>query len=167
MAALSPKLIRDLMTVGAPTCAPDTLLKELARLLLETGCESIVVLDEGHALGVVGENELVASLGREDWRTLTAADVMREGVPQLPPDIPLAAGALLMRDMRVRTVFLMHHAAGVEYPAAYLSYRHLLRYLAAESEEELHDLGIYARRQAPVESFIHRRDEARKKAKKI
>lgn len=167
MTALNPKLVRDLMTVGVQTCAPDTPLKELARLMLETGCESIVVLDEGHALGVVGENELVASLGWEDRGALTAADVMREGVPQLPPDIPLAAGALLMRDMGMRTVFLMHHAAGVEYPAAYLSYRHLLRYLAAESEDELRDLGIYARRQAPVESFIRRRDEARRKAKKI
>lgn len=164
MAALNPKLIRDLMTVGVQTCAPDTPLKALARLMLEAGCESVVVLDEGHALGVVGENELVASLGREDWSALTAADVMREGVPQLPPDIPLAAGALLMRDMGARTVFLMHHAAGVVYPAAYLSYRHLLRYLAAESEDELRDLGIYANRLAPVESFIQRRDEARKKA---
>lgn len=166
MATLKPKLIRDLMTVGVQTCAPGTPLRDLARLLLETGCESVVVLDEGHALGVVGENELIASLGRERWDELIAADVMREGVPQLPPDIPVAAGALLMRDMGVRTVFLMHHAAGVIYPAAYLSYRHLLRYLAAESEDELRDLGIYANRQSPVESFIKRRDEARKKAKK-
>lgn len=166
MAALRPKLIRDLMTVGVQTCAPGTPLPDLARLMLETGCESVVVLDEGHALGVVGENELVASLGREGWDDLTAADVMREGVPQLPPDIPVAAGALLMRDMGVRTVFLMHRAAGVEYPAAYLSYRHLLRYLAAQSEAELGDLGIYANRQSPVESFIRRRDEARKKAKR-
>ncbi len=164
MATLSPKLIRDLMTVGVQTCAPDTPLPELARLLLETGCETVVVLEEGHALGVAGEDELVASLGRENWDALTAADVMREGVPQVPPDIPIAAAALLMRDMGVRTLFLMHHAAGIEYPAAYISYRHLLRFMAAESDADLRDLGIHANRQPPLQTFILKRDEARKKA---
>jgi hypothetical protein len=42
-----------------------------------------------------------------------------------------------------------------------LSYRHLLRYMTASSEDDLKDLGISAQRQMPLESFIKRRDEAR------
>ena len=167
------------MTVGVLTCTPDTALPELARQMIDRGCESVVVMADGHALGVVSEDELVAAFSRatfdhpdhdrtENFRPgtfgLTVEDVMREGVPQVPPDIPLTAAAQVMRDLGVRTLFLMHHAGGVEYPAAQISYRHLLRYLASEDADDLRDLGIYAERQSPLETFILRRDEARKKA---
>lgn len=164
MAPSSHKLVRDLMTVGVPTCTADTLLSDLARLVLEKGFEAIVVMKDGHALGVVGEHELVRACTRENAHSLVADQVMREGVPQVPPDIPLSAAALLMQDLGVQTLFLMHHAGGVEYPAAYISYRHYLRLLAAESEEELRDLGIYAQRQLPLQEYIRRRDESRKRA---
>jgi hypothetical protein len=88
---------------------------------------------------------------------------MRDGVPQVPPDIPLTAAAQLMQDFKVRTLFLMHHAGGIEYPAAMISYKHLLRHLVADNETELRDLGIGAERQTPLEMFIQRRDAARNK----
>jgi len=88
---------------------------------------------------------------------------MRPDVPELPPDIPLAAAAQLMRDMGVRVIFLNHHAGGIKYPAAYLTYRHLLRHLAARDGEDLKDLGIKAEREAPLEVFLRRRDEALRK----
>ena len=159
----STRLVRDLMTVGVLTCAPDTPLVNLARLLLDKNCEAVVVMQAGHALGVVGEDELVSAFKREAPEGLVAEDVIREGVPQVPPDIPLAAAAQLMQDQGVRTLFLMHHSGGIEYPAAQISYRHLLRLLAAEDESELRDLGMHAERQSPLEAFIQRRDAARKK----
>jgi hypothetical protein len=60
----------------------------------------------------------------------------------------------------------MHHAGGIEYPAAVLTYKHLMRLLAARSPEELADLGIQARRQSPIETFIQRRDAARESVRK-
>lgn len=152
------------MTVGVQTCAPGDALLELAQLMLQKGCEAVVVMKDGHALGVVGEDELVRACTQDDMHSLTVEQIMREGVPQVPPDIPLAAAAHLMQDQGVKTLFLMHHAGGVEYPAAYISYRHYIRLLAAESENDLRDLGILADRQAPLQAFIQRRDEARKKA---
>lgn len=161
-----PELVRDLMTVGVLTCAPDTSLDDLARVMLDKNCEAVVVMQDGHALGVVGEDELVAAFNRENPRRLVAEDVLREGVPQVPPDIPLAAAAQLMRDLGVRTLFLMHHAGGIEYPAAQISYRHLLRYLAAQEKDDLRDLGMHAERQSPLEAFIQRRDAARNKTRR-
>ncbi len=152
------------MTVGVPTCAPDTLLSDLARLSLEKGFEAFVVMEDGHALGVVGEREMAAGSTSEEVDTLLAEQVMHEGVPQVPPDIPLSAAALLMGDLGVQTLFLMHHAGGIEYPAAYISYRHFVRLLAAESDDDLSDLGIYADRQPPLEEYIQRRDDARRRA---
>jgi len=161
-----PRLVRDLMTVGVETCPPHTPVVDLARRLLEKGIEEIVILADGHALGVVGQAELVRAFAHStlaDVKLLKASDVLREGVPQIPPDIPLTAAAEIMFDQGVRTLFLMHHAGGVEYPAAQISYRHYLRAIAAQEDEDLRDLGILAQRQSPLDTFVQRRDEARKK----
>ena len=162
------KLVRDLMTVGVPTCPPATPLVDLTRLMLEKNWEAVIVLDdeEGHALGVVSQDELVKAYEREDARALTAEQVMREGVPQIPPDIPLAVATQMMIDQNVRAFFLMHNAAGVTYPAAMITYRHILRHLAAQSADDLKDMGIAAARQAPLEQFIARRDAAKKAAER-
>lgn len=161
-------LVRDLMTVGVPTCPPDTPIVAVTQLLLEHDHEGLVVLDhEGHAVGVVSRDDLVRVYAHTNRTALTAGDIMTEGVPEIPPEIPLTAAAQIMRDMGVRIVFLMHNADGVTYPAAMLSYRHFLRHLAAGDSTDLKDLGIRAEREAPLETFFRRRDEARRQAHKV
>ena len=164
----SRKLVRDLMTVGVPTCPPDTSIVDLTRLMLEKNWEAVIVLEgeEGQAVGVVSQDELVKAYEREGARTLTAEQIMHEGVPQIPPDIPLTVAAQMMLDQHVRAFFLMHNAAGVTYPAALITYRHILRHLAAQNADELQDMGIAAARKAPLEQFIERRDAARRDAAK-
>ena len=157
-----PTLVRDLMTVGVLTCTPQTLVPEIAQMLLEHDLDDVIVLDEGKALGVVGQDELVAAFSRDEYRELTAVEVMREGVAQIPPEIPLTAAAQLLRDQGIRTFFLMHHAAGIEYPAAAISYKHFLRLIVANSPDDLSDLGIRANRVAPLDDFIRRREETKK-----
>jgi CBS-domain-containing membrane protein len=158
-----PKLVRDLMSVGVLTCPPDTTAIDLARLFLEKEVEAVIVLDDqGHAVGTVGRDELVRAYAHADYQELTAEAVMRDGVVQAPPDIPLTAAAQIMQDHGVRALFLMHHAGGIEYPAAMLTYSHFLRHMAAADEEELRDLGIKAEREPPLVTFLRRRDEARR-----
>ena len=160
---LSPELVRDLMTVGVATCLPETPVVELARMILEEEIEEIVVLEEGNALGVVGQDELIRAYATGAYQGLTAEEIMREGVPQVPPEIPLTAAAQVMLDRCGRALFLMHHAAGMEYPAAIVTYRHFLRHMAAKDAAELRDLGILAERQTPLDTFIQRRNAARKR----
>jgi predicted transcriptional regulator len=107
---------------------------------------------------------LVNAYERDDVRELIAEDVMSEGVPELPSDITLKLAAQLLRDKDIRVAYMNHNSAGIIYPAASISYRHLVRHLAAENEEELKDLGFNAERKSPLEQFIERRDEARKQA---
>lgn len=163
-ASMTRQLVRDLMTVGVETCAPDTPIADLARLLLENGGEEIVVLEGGHALGTVGVAQLLQAYAKGGYQDLKAGDVLQEGILQIPPDIPLTAAAQIMLDQRRNTLFLMHHAGGIEYPAAVLSYRHLLRHMIARDEQDLKDLGIYAERKPPLESFIQRRNAARRQS---
>jgi ribosomal protein S25 len=89
---------------------------------------------------------------------------MSEGVPELGADIPLTVAAQMMKDKGIRIAYMMHNSAGIIYPAAFISYRHILRHMAAKDDSELKDLGLAAERKSPIEQFIARRDEARKKA---
>ena len=160
-----PKLVRDLMTVGVPTCKSTTPVVDIANFLIENNFEELVVLGEGgEGIGVCGYKELVNAYEREHVRELTAEDVMSEGVPELPSDITLKLAAQLLRDKGIRVAYMNHNSAGIIYPAASISYRHLVRHLAAENEEELKDLGFNAERKSPLEQFIERRDEARRQA---
>jgi CBS domain-containing protein len=162
---MKPTLVRDLMTVGVPTCKWDSPIMDIARFLLEKNVEAMCVLDEeGHGIGVVGEQELVSAYGRDNIDELKAEDIMSEGVPELGADIPLTVAAQTMKDRGIRIAYMMHNAGGIIYPAAYISYRHILRHMAARDEGELKDLGLAAERKSPIEQFIERRDEARRKA---
>jgi CBS domain-containing protein len=162
---LKMKFVRDLMTVGVPTCKITTPVVDIARFLIENNIEEMVVLgNEGEGVGVCGYKELVNAYERDGVRELTAEEVMSEGVPELPSDIPLKVAAQLMKDKNIRVAYMNHNSAGIIYPAASISYKHLVRHLAAKDESELKDLGINAERKSPLERFIERRDEARRQA---
>ena len=162
---MQSKLVRDLMSVGVPTCKATTLIMEIARYILEHNIEEMVVLGtEGEGIGVVGYDELVKAYCRDDDQLLTAEDVMREGVPDLPADIPLRLAAQMMKDKGIRVAYMTHNSAGIIYPAASISYKHILRVMAARDESELKDLGVAAERKSPIDTFLARRDEARRKA---
>lgn len=162
---MNPLLVRDLMTVGVPTCKMDTPIVDIARFLVENNVEEMVALgSEGEGVGIVGYEELVNAYHRDNIRGLTAEEVMREGVPELPSDIPLAVAAQMMKDKGIRVAYMTHNSAGIIYPAAMISYKHIVRHIAAKDESDLRDLGIAAERRSPIEQFVQRRDEARRKA---
>ncbi len=161
-------IVRDLMTLGVQSCGPDTPVSEVARQLVERELEGLTVLDhEGHAIGKVTEADLIAAYGRvggaEALRDLAAEDVMSEDVPDLPPEIPLEAAAELMRDRGQRIVYSMHNSAGISYPAAVITFWHFLRHMAARDNSDLIDLGIHAARRSPMEIFMQKRNEARRR----
>ena len=159
-----PTIVRDLMTVGVTVCSQGTPLDEVARLMVEKNLEAVVILDEeGNAFGFVGQTELLKALSRPDWKALKVEDIVREDIPEIPADIPILAAAQIMQDRHVRVLFFLHHAGGIAYPAGILTYRHILRWMAARSDDELKDLGIQADRLSPLDTFILRRDAARKK----
>lgn len=159
----SPLLVRDLMSVGVPTCPVDVPVTELVKKMLEKDWEAVVVLEseQGHAVGVVSQANILQAYARSDYTQLTAEDVMGETLPTVPPDIPITAAAQLMLDQGTRVVYITHHAGGIKYPAAWLTLKHLLRYL---SGEDLSDLGIRATREKPLDVFLRRREEARARA---
>ena len=159
---MTTKLVRDLMHIGVETCQADTLLVEAVRTLLREELESFIVLDENsHAVGKLSRREAVAVFGvsaadMRDVKTLIVADVMRPDIPEVPPDIPATAASQIMLDRGIREIYLMHHGGGSSWPAAVLRFEDVLRYLAAESEADVADMGAGARRTSPIEAFMER-----------
>jgi predicted transcriptional regulator len=154
--------VRDLMTVGVVSLKKQTPVLEIARQMIAKDLEGVVILDdEGHAEGCLSQEEMIQVYSRPDVDTLKAVDIMKEGVPQIPPDIPLIAAAQIMFDIGVRALYIMHHSGGIEYAAGVITYHHLLRHLAAKTDDELRDLGISAQRKSPLEIFIERREAVR------
>jgi predicted transcriptional regulator len=156
------------MTVGVVTCGPHTSIKVIAQAIVEKDLEAVVVLDsEGHALGFVDRDDLVHAYSHGNYENLTAQEIMKVELPQIPPDIPIAAAAQLMQDQGLRVFFLTHHAGGIKYPAALISYKHFLRHLMVQEKTELNDLGIRADRKAPLDAFLERRDAQKSQNKNI
>lgn len=159
-----PKLVRDLMTVGVFTCHLNTPLADLIEKMLEGKHVGVAVLDdEGHAVGAVTLNELVKAYGIGVFKDKTAEDIMNPEVPQIPPDIPLNVAAQIMQDMGTRIVFIMHNAGGIGYPAAVLTYEHFLRHMVSKEPGDLIDLGVGAPRENPLDIFVKRREETKRK----
>ncbi len=144
------KLVRDLMHIGVPTCRADTPLVKAVHRLLREKLEALIVLDDnGHAVGMLAQSEIVAVYGQlgtniQEYETLTVADVMRPDIPKIPPDIPATAAVQIMLDQNLREIYLMHHDGGIGWPAAVLRFEDVLRHLAAESEAEMADMGADA-----------------------
>lgn len=163
---MTTKLVRDLMHIGVTTCRADVPLVEAVRILFRKGLESLIVLDgNSHTVGMFSRREAVVAFGRSganmrDIKTLTVGEVMRPDIPQVPPDIPAIAAAQIMLDQGVREIYLMHHGVGTSWPAAVLRFEDVLRYLAAESEADVADMGAGAPRKSPIEAFIERYSKA-------
>ena len=157
-------MVRDIMTVGVPTCPPDFDLVKLVKIMVEKSFESVVVQNpEGHAVGFISREELVKTYSSGNYEELTAEEVMNHKLPQLPPDIPVAAATQIMKDMGVRVVYLTHHAGGIEYPAAQLTYDNILSHMAKKDGEVPDTVGIKAERKSPIELFQERKNAALRK----
>ena len=69
-----PRLVRDWITVGVITCRPQTTVPELAQLLLDHDLDELIVLDDGKAVGVEGQDDLYKAFARDNTKLLTASD---------------------------------------------------------------------------------------------
>jgi CBS domain-containing protein len=160
----SRNLVRDLMQIGVTTCPGSTLIAELAEIMLSRDLFSVIILDreDGNAVGVVDQSDLMRAFTLDDYENLNAEQIMQETIPQVPADIPLKTAIQMMLDNHLQTYYLMHHSGGISYPAAYFSYRNVLRFLAARDEMDLADLGIDKEKRLPLEESYKKRNVARR-----
>lgn len=96
--------LRDLMTTDVRTCAPDTPLSDVARIMEEADCGFVPVVDGGRVAGVITDRDIVlraVARGR-DTRTTTARECMTSPAVTVGPDTDAHAAADLMADKQIR-----------------------------------------------------------------
>lgn len=124
------KLVRDVMKIGVPTCAPDAKLIEIAKIMVRDGADAVIVMDEEDgAIGVVSQSDLVRAYTR-NWQLLAAKDVMTEKILSIEPESPITAVANMMQDEKVHQVFIMHEHPGTGKPSAVVTMRAIVRAMA-------------------------------------
>lgn len=96
--------LRDLMTTDVRTCAPDTPVSEVARIMEEADCGFVPVVEGGRVAGVITDRDIVlraVARGR-DIRTTTARECMTSPAVTVGPDTDAHAAADLMADKQIR-----------------------------------------------------------------
>ena len=124
-----PKLVRDLMKIGVPTCETDTCLNEIAKIMARDNVDAVIVMDEYGACGVVSQSDLVKAFPR-NWELLTAKEVMTERIISITPDTAAIAAAHMMMDEKVHQVFIMHEHPGPSRPSAVITMNAIVREMA-------------------------------------
>jgi CBS domain-containing protein len=103
----SPMTVRDIMSKNVACCAPETSLKEVARMMVENDCGEIPVVDvTGRPLGVVTDRDITCravAQGRNPL-TLQAADCMSTPCIAVTPETSLEACCATMERNRIRRV---------------------------------------------------------------
>src|SRR6185503_11289259 len=99
--------VQDIMTRDPACCSPETPLPEVARLMRETDCGQIPVVERGETgrpVGVITDRDIVMrslAVGRDPVR-LSARDVMSSPVVTLSPEHSVEECGRLLEDHRIR-----------------------------------------------------------------
>ena len=129
------KLVRDLMRIGVATCTLETLLPEVAQIMVRDQTESLIVMDEFGACGVISQTDLVHAYAR-NFSLLAAKDVMTDKIISVPPEAAVTAATNLMQDEKVHQVFIMHEHPGPSRPSAVITMRAIIREMAGLEPEK-------------------------------
>ena len=129
------KLVRDIMKIGVPTCNLETPLPEVAKIMVRDQTDSLIVMDDFGACGIVSQSDLVHAYSR-NFMLLTAKDVMTEKIISIPPEAALTTAANLMQDEQVHQIFIMHEHPGPSRPSAVITMRAIVREMAGLEPEK-------------------------------
>lgn len=113
--------VRDLMTTGPLTVAPDTLLKEAARMMVRNKVSGLPVISDGDLVGIVTEGDFLRQEANRDQpyrfslldalfgegpsnppAVETVAEVMTESVISIGPEATIGEAARVMANKRVK-----------------------------------------------------------------
>ncbi len=98
--------VKEVMTSDPASCAPDTTLPEVAKMMVDKDCGEIPVLENKIPVGVITDRDIVCRLIAKNINPLesTAADCMSTPVVTVTPDISLEECSRIMQEKRIRRV---------------------------------------------------------------
>ncbi len=93
--------VRDIMTPDPVTVTPDTLVTDVARIMMDNGIGSVIVVDkDGNPVGIITEQDLISRVlaVKRHPAEVRARDVMSSPLIMVDPDMPLKDAAKIMAD---------------------------------------------------------------------
>jgi CBS domain-containing protein len=122
------KRLSEVMSSPVETCGADESIRQVAQRMVEKNISSVLVLDAaGRPVGLITERDLVARViaeGREDGRTVTAAQVMTGHPYAMAPDAYMYEAMAYMLGHRLKHLPVVD--GGV--PVGMVTLRDLMRY---------------------------------------
>ena len=97
-------MVRDVMTRGVETAAPDTTIAEVARRMRDLDVGSLPVTDGNRLLGIVTDRDLSvrATAAAKDPNSTRVREVMSPELAWIFDDEPADAAARVMRERQIR-----------------------------------------------------------------
>jgi CBS domain-containing protein len=95
--------VKEVMSVRVITVAPQTTVKEVAKLMVEHGVSGVPVADAGRVIGIVSESDILPLHEEKPARPVrTAADVMTAPVITLTEEATVTEAARVLERHRVK-----------------------------------------------------------------
>jgi CBS domain-containing protein len=124
---MADKLVKDIMHPGVITCEPDTLLKEVVRILSDTDVSAIIVLGEnGEAKGVVSHMDLLRVYGR-NLLDVTAKEVMTSEVVSVSPEASITEAIMIMQKRNIHRLLVAEETPEGKKPVGIISTTDVIR----------------------------------------
>jgi len=123
------KMVRDVMTRGVITVSFDTPVSKIARILVDKDISGVAVTaPDDEVVGVISEIDIIKVFD-QDWKELTAEDIMSPFVRAIVPETTINKAADIMRDLNIHRLLILHRAPGRSYgvPVGILSASDILR----------------------------------------
>ena len=98
--------VRDIMHRGVITCKPEALLKEVVRILSDTGVHALIVASSGSEIeGVISHMDVIKLYGQNllDYK---AKDIMTHLVIDVSPEASVAEAIQILLDNRVHRLLV-------------------------------------------------------------
>jgi CBS domain-containing protein len=105
------KYVRDIMHRGVITCKPDTLLKEVVRILADTGVHALIVAQSGTEVeGVISHMDIIRLFG-QNLLEHKAKDIMTPLIYDVSPDATVQEAIELLLKHRVHRLLVTESGA--------------------------------------------------------
>ncbi|TRZ88771.1 MAG: CBS domain-containing protein [Methanosarcinales archaeon] len=135
MMKLENRLLRDIMTRGVVTVSVTAKVKEIVSLLSRQGLSGVAVIgNDGVAVGVISDMDILKVIGIENWGNITAESIMTSTIQMIKPMCTLGEAAKMMREKSIHRL-LVFSESGVgasQRPIGILSTSDIVREAARE-----------------------------------
>lgn len=121
------RYVRDVMSRGVITCAPDTPLTEVASLMARDRAGAVAVVNrDGELVGIISRTDMVRAY-LKPYANLRAEDIMTTQVATIIPDIPVRAAVQIMLDRGVHQLIILHARPAPQRPVGILTMEDIVK----------------------------------------